>query len=61
MIIARQWMFYGRRLPTTINVFEMIWRLLNRWDVREKFIARTCPTFAQKTGFTAFAYKGRTP
>ena len=39
--------------------FEMIWRLLNRWDVREKFIAEhMSKAFAQKTGLPAFAYKG---
>ena len=39
--------------------FEMIWRLLNRWDVREKFIAEhMSKAFAQKTSLPAFAYKG---
>ena len=39
--------------------FEMIWRLLNRWHVREKFIAEhLSKAFAQKTGLPAFAYKG---
>ena len=39
--------------------FEMIWRLVNRWDVRERFIAENMSNaFAQKTGLPAFAYKG---
>ena len=39
--------------------FEMILRLLNRWDVRERFIAEHMSNaFAQKTGLPAFSYKG---
>ena len=39
--------------------FEMIWRLVNRWDVRERFIAEhISKAFGQKTGLPAFAYKG---
>ena len=41
------------------SVFEMIWRLLNRWEVKERSIAESMSrAFAQKTGLPAFAYKG---
>ena len=39
--------------------FEMIWRLLNRWEIKERSIAESMSrAFAQKTGLPAFAYKG---
>ena len=41
------WAVNRLRQPT----FEMIWRLVNRWDVRERFIAEhISKAFGQKAG-----------
>ena len=51
--------YMGGEIAYDNQRFEMIWRLLNRWDVRERFIAEHMSNaFAQKTGLPAFSYKG---
>ena len=51
--------YMGGELAHDNQRFEMIWRLLNRWDERERFIAeQMSKAFAQKTELPAFAYKG---
>ena len=51
--------YMGGELAYDNQRYEMIWRLLNRWDVSERFIAEhMSKAFAQNTGLPAFAYKG---
>ena len=51
--------YMGGEIAYDNQRFEMIWRLVNRWDVRERFIAEhISKAFGQKTGLPAFAYKG---
>jgi len=51
--------YMGGEMAYDNQRFEMIWRLLNRWEIKERSIAESMSrAFAQKTGLPAFAYKG---
>ncbi|OUU27406.1 MAG: hypothetical protein CBC04_03320 [Verrucomicrobia bacterium TMED44] len=51
--------YMGGEIAYDDQRFEMVWRLLNRWENAERFIAEhISKAFAIKTGLPAFAYKG---
>ena len=51
--------FMGGEMAYDNQRFEMVWRLVNRWEDTERLIAECMSrAFAQKTGLPAFAYKG---
>lgn len=51
--------YMGGEIAYDDQRFEMVWRLLNRWENAERFIAEhISKAFAKKTGLPAFAYKG---
>ena len=51
--------YMGGEIAYDNQRFEMIWRLLHRWEGTEKLIAEhMSQAFSQETGLPAFAYKG---
>jgi N-acetylmuramoyl-L-alanine amidase len=51
--------YMGGEIAYDNQRFEMIWRLLHRWEGTERLIAEhMSQAFAQETGLAAFAYKG---
>ena len=51
--------YMGGEMAYDDQRFEMVWRLVNRWEATERLIAESMSrAFAQKTGLPAFAYKG---
>ena len=51
--------YMGGEIAYDNQRFEMIWRLLHRWEGTERLIAEhMSQAFSQETGLPAFAYKG---
>ena len=51
--------YMGGEIAYDNQRFEMIWRLLHRWESTERLIAEhMSQAFSQETGLPAFAYKG---
>jgi N-acetylmuramoyl-L-alanine amidase len=51
--------YMGGEIAYDNQRFEMIWRLLHRWEGTERLIAEhMSQAFAKETGLPAFAYKG---